>query len=168
MSKISDDGISLCRWLTSRVLIAPLRHRYPCPQLPPCTSDTQSTQGDTCGLRPPVTTNKPANLHSAKRRMLPVRLLSCCAVLCCAERCFFALLPMRAVTQSKHLLRSQPVWNLLWYHLALQVWATRLTDVLALNNLSCALSLTPPAHCWFPFLRFVTLTHHLAFYLSMR
>lgn len=71
------------RCLTSRVSTARLKRRYPCPQSPPCSSDTQSTQGDTCVLRPPGTTNK---ILSSKRSSDPKRgevmcwCLSCCLV----------------------------------------------------------------------------------------
>lgn len=169
MSKISDDGIGLRRWLTSRVLIAPLRHRYPCPQSPPCTSDTQSTQGDTCVLQPPGTKNKPANLHSAKQKEVIWWQWGCrpavlCFAgqrwLCCAACCFLpssrcelwhsrnTCLPLSLsgiCYDVTSLCRSEPLVSLTFSF-------STICHVLSL-------SLTLPAHCWLISLSPICHTH---------
>lgn len=58
-SKPTVNTHDLCRGLTSRVSIARPKRTYPCPQSPPCTSDTQSTRGDTCVLQPPAPQTDP-------------------------------------------------------------------------------------------------------------
>lgn len=54
--------------LTSRVLTAQLKHRYLCLQSPPCSSNTQNTQGGTCALQPPGNKNKLDNLPFSQKK----------------------------------------------------------------------------------------------------
>ena len=133
-SEISECGTGLCRLLTSRVSIAPLRRRCPGLQSPPCTSNKQSTRGDTCVLRPPGNTNK-----LIWTDVLPVRLLSCCSVLCSSETsvlcCVLVFFPPPTVSGDT---AATPALLSVCLESAMM---SPLLDVFTLTNQSCASSL---------------------------
>lgn len=174
----------MCRCLTSRVLIARLRRRYPGPQSPPCSSDTQSTQGDTCVLRPPGTTNKTGwsskHSHNSKQREIICGRWGCCSVLlwfsrqrwvsyaaCCGlpssccewwhnRNTCFTLTLSGICYDVTSLYRSEPLVSLTF-----SLWT--LWNPLPVCHVH-SLSLTLPKP--FPFLNF-TLPIHLAFSFSL-
>lgn len=112
--------------LTSRVWIFSLRHRYPCLQSPPCSSNTQNTRGDTCVLRRPGTENAKDNLPFRQEKKKVSRDQEAAALLSCVmDQSAVCRLFSGTVTQREHLLHFQSVWNLLWCQLQ-QVWVLRL------------------------------------------
>lgn len=69
--------------LTSRVLTARLKRRYLCLQSPPCSSNTQNTQGGTCVLQPPGNKNKPDTLPFSQEKKKVSRDREAVSVLSC-------------------------------------------------------------------------------------